>query len=372
MKIAEKTLINEFKANKKIPLIEIFIASNIAQDSSISNESTKQLVENEKKRQLGEINELYSKLEYFTQEFLGDPDKILRAQPVDSLLKNSISKIGLSRDKKIKSVLRTHQYLWSLKNQGKTYPILTKQIQGFTDLLLIYDHLISRQNLNNKFFENNKGELFSNIENKFDLEIENQTIEEAKVPKQEKRYFEGNSFILSDYYIAKGNYLYKQKHFKDALENFQTALIFDDNNPTSYFNIALNYQMLKKRQLALANYNAAISMRESPHYFLAKGELLRQMQKFQGGEGAVNYLGKALQLYEKEINQVEMALNKVKRELRKSNGTIQMEYKNNYEEVKQDLNNQRLELEHKKTKVLSYINTTRKKKCLAMKRTLDK
>lgn len=74
-------------------------------------------------------------------------------------------------------------------------------------------------------------------------------------------------------YLNLGNYYLEQKEYKDAIKNFETALIYDDEYYEAYLGLAISYIELNNPQkalLALRNAGALNSKSDEISYYLAK------------------------------------------------------------------------------------------------------
>ncbi len=74
-------------------------------------------------------------------------------------------------------------------------------------------------------------------------------------------------------YLNLGNYYLEQKEYKDAIKNFETALIYDDEYYEAYLGLAIAYIEINNPQkalLALRNAGALNSKSDEISYYLAK------------------------------------------------------------------------------------------------------
>ena len=74
-------------------------------------------------------------------------------------------------------------------------------------------------------------------------------------------------------YLGLGNYYLEQKDYKNAIENFSTALVYDDEYYEAYLGLAIAYIELNNPQkalLALRNAGALNSKSDEISYYLAK------------------------------------------------------------------------------------------------------
>ena len=105
-------------------------------------------------------------------------------------------------------------------------------------------------------------------------------------------------------YLEMGNYYLEQKDFKEAIKNFETALIYDDEYYEAYLGLAIAYlksDNLQKALLALRNAGALNSRSDEISYYLAKMCILDN--KF---DEAKNYLEDALSKAENPEYYLEM------------------------------------------------------------------
>ena len=121
-------------------------------------------------------------------------------------------------------------------------------------------------------------------------------------------------------YLEMGNYYLEQRDFKEAIKNFETALIYDDEYYEAYLGLAianLKSDNLQKALLALRNAGALNSRSDEISYYLAKMCILDN--RF---DEAKDYLEDALSKAENPEYYLEM-------------GKIEY-YKNNYTSAREN------------------------------------
>ena len=121
-------------------------------------------------------------------------------------------------------------------------------------------------------------------------------------------------------YLEMGNYYLEQRDFKEAIKNFETALIYDDEYYEAYLGLAianLKSDNLQKALLALRNASALNSRSDEISYYLAKMCILDN--RF---DEAKDYLEDALSKAENPEYYLEM-------------GKIEY-YKNNYTSAREN------------------------------------
>lgn len=73
-----------------------------------------------------------------------------------------------------------------------------------------------------------------------------------------------------DYFYAKGNRLYREKKFKEAIESYKKALI-ESENPEVLYNLGVCYLKLKEYKTALKYFNNAINLQKVDKYYFNVG-----------------------------------------------------------------------------------------------------
>jgi tetratricopeptide (TPR) repeat protein len=100
-------------------------------------------------------------------------------------------------------------------------------------------------------------------------------------------------------HFEKGNALYEEMQFAEAVEEYEKALELEPDNVDVMSNLGVTYYRLGKLDEAIEVYNRAITA--APEDADIRSNLAAAYVQKQGPDGGTDYLNKALEQYQKAI-----------------------------------------------------------------------